>query len=475
MTPRTDLNSILNKVHTHHHQHSQLISKTLQSANTNTSPPTNNNNNEQAQQSPSKSNPVVQPTKRIRTKSTLISVSLNMLNQQTNQNANNNQNAEIVHNYNHPIVIDNVFNFYNDNKNMVSLTEKYKAAQIREIDLMKQIRKLNNERLAKFLASLTTENKTESCNQNEAKSSTEPPAENDKKEQQTAATTNLKQNKQTHINLKCCSCHKSVMSSIYSNNIQQCKLCLGIYHNSCKIDSNLICSNCHRSKRPNFNLVIEMLISYERLEIGSLEGNALQMFINHCLNWQERFQNLFNNSTEMKQLLAILKNKNISSTEIIQNYESLSSLKKIELENIYIESMLLEAHMDEKVILNDLFKIINNNGSSDSKYENEFDKLKAKLISSNILLNLNTSDSNWSENKELASGVGRKEKKIKLLKDNNKLNNINSKNEAKLLKKLKKMNDTNSKLMNKIKKSKQIIFYYICIKFNYIFISNILR
>lgn len=460
------MNNIVNKFHTHHHHnhnhHTQLISQTLQTANNITSPPSNNNNNLQTQQSPTKSGQAVQPTKRMRAKSTLISASLNMLSQQANQNNNNNnnQNIEVTHHHNHPIVmIDNVYNFYNENKNMIGLSEKYKAAQIREIDLMKQIRKLNNERLAKFIASLTAENKTESSNQNEVKSSTES-SENNKAEHQSSTSllsTNQKQNKQTHINLKCCSCHKSVMSSIYSNNIQQCKLCLGIYHNSCKIDSNsLICSHCHRSKRPNFNLVIEMLISYERLEIGSLEGNALQMFINHCLNWQERFQNLFNNSNEMKQLLAMMKNKNsISNSDLIQNYESLSSLKKIELENIYIESMLLEANMDEKVLLNDLFKIINNNGSSDSKYENEFDKLKAKLINSNILLNLSSSDTNWNENNEInGGGVGKKEKKIKLLKENNKLNSGNSKNEAKLLKKLKKMNDTNSKLMNKIKKSK---------------------
>jgi hypothetical protein len=446
LTPRTDLNNIVNKFHSHHHHHhSQLISQTLQSANNTTSPTANN---EQTQHSPSKSNSTVQPTKRMRTKSTLISASLNMLSQQANQN------TEIIHHHNHPVIIDNVFNFYNENKNMVSLSEKYKATQIREIDLMKQIRKLNNERLAKFLTGLTAENKNELSNQNETKSSTEPSTENNKNETQPIVSSNPKQSKQTHINLKCCSCHKSVMSSIYSNNIQQCKLCLGIYHNTCKIDSNSICSHCHRSKRPNFNLVIEMLISYERLEIGSLEGNALQMFINHCLNWQERFQSLFNNSNEMKQLLALLKNKNTSSTDLIQNFEALSSLKKIELENIFIESMLLEAHMDEKAILNDLFKIINNNGSSDSKYENEFDKLKAKLVNSNILLNLNSSDSNWNENKEMIGVVGKKEKKIKIMKENNKLNSINTKNEAKLLKKLNKMNDSNSKLLNKIKKSK---------------------
>lgn len=131
------------------------------------------------------------------------------------------------------------------------------------------------------------------------------------------------------FNIKCCSCFKSIASSISSNNIQQCKLCLGLYHHTCKslnigktlnkkkTTNSQLCDKCERSKRPNLKLAIECLVSYEHLAITSDIGNALQMFINRVLNWQERFKTYFNNS-ELKSFYSLAK-KDFNAFNCIQN------------------------------------------------------------------------------------------------------------------------------------------------------------
>ncbi len=87
----------------------------------------------------------------MRTKSTLISASLNQLNQKKTASDQPDVYKSSYSLSNSLITIENVVQFYNDNKNMTNLVEKYKAAQIREIELIKTLRRLNNEKLTKFL------------------------------------------------------------------------------------------------------------------------------------------------------------------------------------------------------------------------------------------------------------------------------------------------------------------------------------
>ena len=54
-----------------------------------------------------------------------------------------------------------------------------------------------------------------------------------------------------------------------------------------------MCNSCERTKRPHFDLIIEQLILYEKINIVSNEGNAIQMFVDRVLKWQERFANYF--------------------------------------------------------------------------------------------------------------------------------------------------------------------------------------
>jgi hypothetical protein len=136
----------------------------------------------------------------------------------------------------------------------------------------------------------------------------------------------------------------------------------------------LMCNSCERSKRPNFDLIIEQSILFEKLNITSSEGNALQLFVDRVSKWQERFSNyIFQLRKDMPSIEKALFEKNTS----ISAYNLLPSLKKAELNDIYIEGLLLEVDTDEIKQMDNIFK---------ERYKiGEFEQFKLKIKEISLL------------------------------------------------------------------------------------------
>ena len=111
-----------------------------------------------------------------------------------------------------------------------------------------------------------------------------------------------------------------------------------------------MCNNCERSKRPHFDSIVEQLILYDKLNITSNEGNSLQMFIDRVSKWQERYSNYF---AQLRKDLPSIEKKLFDSTNTVSAYALLPSLKKAELNDLFIEGLLLEIDTDEIKQLNE--------------------------------------------------------------------------------------------------------------------------
>jgi hypothetical protein len=186
LTPRIDLISIVNKILNSHSSSSSM------------------------------SNPST--SKRQRTKSPNGSIIINTDNE-SSINKNNLLNSLVS--------IENVEEFYSENKFISVLTEKYKTLQLKEVEHMKQLRKLNQDKInsqLNFIIKAQDTSEDATTNQTGLNNS----INND---QSSSSNTSLKfQNQKFPINIKCCSCFKSIASAINTNCAQQCKLCLGLFH-----------------------------------------------------------------------------------------------------------------------------------------------------------------------------------------------------------------------------------------------------
>ena len=66
--------------------------------------------------------------------------------------------------------------------------------------------------------------------------------------------------------------------------------------------TSYLCPFCDRSKRPKLDLAVDFLVKFEKFQLKSFESNALQMFVNRALDWNERFDKLVSECTEIKKL-----------------------------------------------------------------------------------------------------------------------------------------------------------------------------
>lgn len=82
-----------------------------------------------------------------------------------------------------------------------------------------------------------------------------------------------------------------------------------------------LCFGCKRSKRPNLDQVLENIVSIEKLEVKSYESNALQLFVERILNWQERHKIMFE-SIELKEIHSLVK-KLISDRSVQTDKETI--------------------------------------------------------------------------------------------------------------------------------------------------------
>ena len=151
-------------------------------------------------------------TKRQRTKSPNTSLTINQLTQENEAQSVQNLKASIVEIY-------NIEEFYNENKLITVLAEKYKAVQLKELELVKQLRATNRDKIKQQLLSFSKEDShDESTHLNSSLNASN------------SESPRFPLNQKFPINIKCCSCFKSIANSINTNNAQQCKLCLGLFH-----------------------------------------------------------------------------------------------------------------------------------------------------------------------------------------------------------------------------------------------------
>ena len=187
LTPRTDLSSLVNRIQSNLISHANSLSVLNMSI------------------------------KRQRTKSPNSSLTINQITENDTVVSKNLLNSILT--------IDDVEEFYQENKFVSVLSEKYKTLQLKEIELMKQLRKLNQEKINLQLNFII---KIQDSNEDTSATSIQTNSNN---EQLSTPNTNLKFQKQKFpINIKCCSCFKSIASAINTNCAQQCKLCLGLFH-----------------------------------------------------------------------------------------------------------------------------------------------------------------------------------------------------------------------------------------------------
>jgi hypothetical protein len=115
-------------------------------------------------------------------------------------------------------------------------------------------------------------------------------------------------------------------------------------------------------------LVVEQLILFEKLSITSNEGNALQMFVDRVSKWQERFASYF---LQLRRDMPNIERELLERSTTLAAYNMLPSLKRAELNDLYVDGLLMEIDTDEIKQLNAIFK---------ERYKcGEFEQFKLKI------------------------------------------------------------------------------------------------
>jgi len=118
-----------------------------------------------------------------------------------------------------------------------------------------------------------------------------------------------------------------------------------------------MCSGCRRSKRPELEQVLESLVAIEKLEVRSYETNALQVFVERVLDWQERFRRLCEACGEVKEMCEMVRG-DLGRESLVRAYEGMSSLRRVEMNGLGLESLLLEVDVVEMRELQEVLSIV---------------------------------------------------------------------------------------------------------------------
>ncbi len=269
LSPKIDLNELMHRLFHHSNKRSEMVNSKYKSA-----------------------------KKRVRSKT------ISEMNQPSNDVSQEIQN------------VNDLTEFYAQNKNLTHLSEKYKALQLKELDALKQMRKSNSDLASSLCVYLEAKQK-----QNDSPQIVEPNIVDSETAKRTDDNKKAEGEQDTFPNVKCCSCFKTIVSNTFPHNLVQCSLCLGISHNSCSFQishdnkNDAFCSNCKRTQRPRIDSIMDMLVAFKKLQVKSYEGNAFQMFVNRILNWQENFKHLFD-SADLKSLhFVFVKAKTSTATQ----------------------------------------------------------------------------------------------------------------------------------------------------------------
>jgi len=206
----------------------------------------------------------------------------------------------------------------------------------------------------------------------------------------------------------------------------ECEICTGSFHPShvplpkgksnqptSLHDIKFLCPSCLRSRRPRIELILSLLMNYEKISVKLPEGEALTYLIDRALAWQQRAEKILRTSEvseELKKLNTAVIENNISKKKTKGDESSsmetetddtesesesgskptkLSSVqsKKIpeiklsnkiqtQLEEIMLEGDLLEVTMDEN---HQIWKLLQATEPRRSRKYPDLNQLEAEL------------------------------------------------------------------------------------------------
>jgi hypothetical protein len=241
--------------------------------------------------------------------------------------------------------IETISDLYKDT-DFVTLSEKYKALEIGELELVKQLRRVNTDKLAGVVSQVSGELAVVG---------------------DVVAVTAAAE-ATSRLNVRCCSCTRSMLASIYARTFQQCRLCRGVFHINCKNalsgkhdwhglgryskytecvdrDAYMLCQGCERSRRPRLDPVASMLVHFENLEVRAYEANALQMSFDRTLKWQERWRGVCAGDVVVRRLLDLARRYFAEKTVVPESMPGIlaeiSKLISFEIKNAFFSHTVL--------------------------------------------------------------------------------------------------------------------------------------
>ncbi len=100
--------------------------------------------------------------------------------------------------------------FTDKDKDFSILKEQFKSLELKELLFIKQLRDFNTEKLTALKSQYHVESSLDQIS--------------------TTSKSLKTSGNNSAFNFKCSSCFKSINSSIQSNSVEQCRLCLGLFH-----------------------------------------------------------------------------------------------------------------------------------------------------------------------------------------------------------------------------------------------------
>uniref|UniRef100_A0A8D8Y443 [histone H3]-trimethyl-L-lysine(4) demethylase n=1 Tax=Cacopsylla melanoneura TaxID=428564 RepID=A0A8D8Y443_9HEMI len=150
--------------------------------------------------------------------------------------------------------------------------------------------------------------------------------------------------------IKYCLCKQA--AHLDENEMIECVLCKEWYHKTCiraqLVNStsdlyyvkNYLCPCCLRSKRPNLQTILALVVNLEKINVRIPEGEILQALIERVMTWIDRVKKFMLNK-DIERLRALLRtNSSANKIPILpENYTI--------VEDLFYEGLLIEVHLTQ--------------------------------------------------------------------------------------------------------------------------------
>uniref|UniRef100_A0A8C4HX46 [histone H3]-trimethyl-L-lysine(4) demethylase n=1 Tax=Dicentrarchus labrax TaxID=13489 RepID=A0A8C4HX46_DICLA len=179
------------------------------------------------------------------------------------------------------------------------------------------------------------------------------------------------------MDLRVCVCQKAPMGAML-----QCELCRDAFHSVCVRDPSdscetqlWLCPQCQRSEKPPLNKVLSLLASLRHIGVRLPEGDALHYLVERTVNWQNRAQQISQNSSHLNELVWDLMfliqapcltpewNRTSHAQTVFYTEQRCIPLQGLsrDLEELMVEGLLLQVSLPE---VQSLFHILLDRASS---------------------------------------------------------------------------------------------------------------